>query len=129
MKTFEDLIFDTDDDGMMIDEDKCIVYCDAEYCEAPATERVIVSVDGPHDDTRNYCAACYEVYMIGVQHGRWHEAARHKDEPGRKSSQDPPVTPDEERYEKELNRMEAEATEDKDRRRGLYGPEYEGENF
>ena len=86
----EALSFDTNDDGDMLDDDGDTVYCDAEGCEAPAQERVVVSVNEPHDDTRNYCCACNGVYEVGVQHGRYHEAARHGDEPGRDSSQDPP---------------------------------------
>lgn len=62
-------------------------YCDAEGCHAEASEKVRVSVDKPHDETRNYCYSCYEVYMVGVQHGRYHEAAIHKTVPDRDSSQ------------------------------------------
>lgn len=83
------LDYEKNDEGEMLDEDgNGVVYCDA--CPAEATQRVVVSVDEPHDDTRNYCHACYEVYMVGVQHGRYHEAASHNSKPGRDSSQEPP---------------------------------------
>lgn len=65
-------------------------YCDSEGCHADATEQVKVSVDKAHDDTRNFCDSCFYTYLIGVQHGRFHEAALHGTVPGRDSSQNKP---------------------------------------
>ena len=45
-------------------------YCDNSFCESEAIETVSVSVDRAGDSKRNFCAACYEAYTIGVQHGR-----------------------------------------------------------
>lgn len=90
MITEADLEFDTNDDREMIDEDGDPVYCESEFCEAPAMHRVAISEETAHDATRDYCAGCYEIYTIGVQHGRFHEAARYGAKPGRKSAQDPP---------------------------------------
>jgi hypothetical protein len=59
-------------------------------CSAKQTKRVAVSVNGPHDDVRHYCDQCLEVYYVGVQHGRWHEAALHGTVPGRDDSQEMP---------------------------------------
>ena len=64
-------------------------YCDISMCEAEATQTVATSEEKAHDSTMNLCDACYEIYMIGVQHGRFHEAALHGTVPGRDSSQDP----------------------------------------
>ena len=86
----KDLEFETNDEGEMVDAEGETIYCENLCCESPATERVVVSVNKPHDEIRNYCDGCQAVYMIGVQHGRFHEAARHHDKPGRGSSQDPP---------------------------------------
>lgn len=86
----DDLDFETNDDGEMVDDKGDTVYCDNPFCEAPATKRVAVSEDELHDDTRNYCSACEDVYTVGVQHGRYHEAALHGDRPGHDSAQDPP---------------------------------------
>lgn len=80
----------TDDDGNLLDKDGDILYCNACGCEAPAQERVAVSCYNPHDGIRDYCLTCYEVYMVGVQHGRYHEAARYNKKPGRDSSQEKP---------------------------------------
>jgi hypothetical protein len=65
-------------------------YCDNQWCECPATQTVKVSINKPHDGKRRYCDSCYEVYMIGVQHGRHHEAAVHGVQVGQDSSQDKP---------------------------------------
>lgn len=46
-------------------------YCDNPSCEAPAFQRVRVSVDRPGDEHRWYCYPCYEAYIVGVQHGRF----------------------------------------------------------
>jgi hypothetical protein len=45
-------------------------FCDNEYCEAEAVETVKVSVNKPCDQTRQYCATCYQAYIVGCQHGR-----------------------------------------------------------
>jgi hypothetical protein len=72
----------------MIDGEGNIFYCSNEACESPATERVVVSENRPHDSTRNYCDSCYNIYLIGVQHGRYHEAGVRGFLPGRESTQD-----------------------------------------
>jgi hypothetical protein len=46
------------------------IYCDVGNCEAPATEKVVVSVKRAGDSVRNFCGGCLEAYTIGVQHGR-----------------------------------------------------------
>jgi hypothetical protein len=48
-------------------------YSDNQFCEAEATKTVSVSVRHAGDSKRNFCEACYEVYTIGVQHGRLSE--------------------------------------------------------
>jgi hypothetical protein len=78
---------DDDDDN---DDSDTEEFCDIDVCNAPAAETVVVSVNSPGDETRNFCYGCYQAYMIGVQHGRFHEAARHGTVPGLDSSQDPP---------------------------------------
>lgn len=45
-------------------------FCDNQFCDNEAVETVPVSVKKPGDSERKFCAACYEVYTIGVQHGR-----------------------------------------------------------
>lgn len=52
-----------------------IVYCDAPYCESPASKTVPVSEDEAGDSTRNLCAPCAEAYAIGVQHGTFRTLA------------------------------------------------------
>ncbi len=65
------------------------VWCDG--CgDARAVACVCVSIKKPHDEFWHCCPTCYEVYMSGVQHGRYHEAALHKTVPGRDSSQEKP---------------------------------------
>ncbi len=86
-----ELEFETNDNGEMLDEDGEQVFCQSEPCLAYATKRVAVSEEQPHDSFRNYCEACADIYYVGVQHGRFHEAALHKVEPGRDSSQDAPA--------------------------------------
>lgn len=86
----EDLAFEINKNQEMLDDEGEIVYCDNEFCEFPASKRVVVSVNEAHDETRNLCASCEEVYSIGVQHGRFHEAACYGAKPGRGSAQDPP---------------------------------------
>jgi hypothetical protein len=84
--------FETNDDGEILDENGDVVFCEAGTCEAPATQRVVVSEESAHDATRDFCEQCYEIYMIGVQHGRYHEATLYGAKPGRDSSQDLPPT-------------------------------------
>lgn len=67
-------------------------YCDSDGCEAEANQTVQVSIDRAHDGTRHLCHACYQAYLIGVQHGRFHEAAVHHTQPNRASSQLVPYT-------------------------------------
>ena len=45
-------------------------FCDNVFCENEAVKTVPVSVKRPEDSKRKFCAACYEAYIIGVQHGR-----------------------------------------------------------
>ena len=45
-------------------------YCDNQFCENEAIKTVPVSVKRSGDSERKFCAACYEAYIIGVQHGR-----------------------------------------------------------
>jgi len=45
-------------------------YCDNQFCENEAIRIVPVSVKKAGDSERKFCAACYEVYIIGTQHGR-----------------------------------------------------------
>jgi len=45
-------------------------FCDNVFCENEAVKTVPVSVKRPEDSERKFCAACYEAYIIGVQHGR-----------------------------------------------------------
>ena len=61
-----------------------------ENCGAVASRKVPVSVNNPHDEKRHYCDACFEAYYVGLQHGRYHEAARYGCKPGRDSSTDKP---------------------------------------
>lgn len=93
MITDKDLDFETNDDGDMIDENGEPVFCDTDCCEATAQHRVVVSVEQGHDETRNFCCTCHGVYEIGVQHGRFHEALLHGQDPGRDSSQEYPPLP------------------------------------
>jgi hypothetical protein len=48
-------------------------YCDNQFCENEAIKTALVSVKKASDSERKFCAACYEVYTIGVQHGRLSE--------------------------------------------------------
>jgi hypothetical protein len=43
-------------------------FCDIEFCEAPATNKVLASAEEYGDRTRKLCGACKEAYAIGVQH-------------------------------------------------------------
>ena len=51
-------------------------YCDIQFCEAEAIEKVPVSVHRAGDSERKFCGGCYEAYLIGVQHGRLSENPR-----------------------------------------------------
>lgn len=77
-----------DENGELVDRDGDETYC--ELCDNRATDCVKVSENEPHDNTRTLCSTCYEAYIIGVQHGRYHEAARYGRKPGRDSSQNKP---------------------------------------
>jgi len=44
-------------------------YCQNQLCENKAVKEVPVSVEKPSDQTRSLCAACDEVFALGVQHG------------------------------------------------------------
>jgi hypothetical protein len=45
-------------------------FCENVFCENEAVKTVPVSVKRPEDAERKFCAACYEAYTIGIQHGR-----------------------------------------------------------
>jgi hypothetical protein len=45
-------------------------FCDNQFCENEAVKTVPVSVRHSGDSERQFCAACYEAYTIGVQHGQ-----------------------------------------------------------
>ncbi len=67
---------DVDTFGTLIgDADIDMDYCDSQGCEAEATTRVPVSVNEAGDEMRDYCDSCNDVYCVGVQHGRYYEAA------------------------------------------------------
>jgi hypothetical protein len=51
-------------------------YCDNYLCENEATKTVPVSIRRAGDSERKFCEACYEAYVIGVQHGRIGENSR-----------------------------------------------------
>jgi hypothetical protein len=51
-------------------------YCDNYLCESEATKTVPVSIRRAGDSERKFCEACYEAYVIGVQHGRISENSR-----------------------------------------------------
>lgn len=85
----EDSLLDLPDDDDD-DEEESLGECDGSCCLAEATTVVAVSVNKAHDEQRQYCEACLDIYYVGVQHGRWHEAAKLGKAPGRDSSQDPP---------------------------------------
>jgi hypothetical protein len=55
--------------GGMLNEMK-MEFCDNQFCESEAVKTVPASVHRPGDSKRKFCAACYETYIIGVQHGR-----------------------------------------------------------
>ncbi len=84
--TEQDAQFAMDENGLLLGVGGQELSCD--FCEARAINRRIVSVERPHDDTRNLCQSCDAVFMVGVQHGRYHEAALHGTQPGRDSSQE-----------------------------------------
>jgi hypothetical protein len=48
-------------------------YCENQFCESEAIKTVQVSVRWAGDSKRKLCGACYEAYVIGVQHGRLSE--------------------------------------------------------
>lgn len=65
-----------------------IQFCQNTHCESEAREQARTSTLGPHDGTMYLCGGCYNAYMIGVQHGRFHEAAERGDKPGGSDSQE-----------------------------------------
>ncbi len=48
-------------------------FCDNQLCESEVVKIVRVSVRRSGDSKRKFCAACYEAYVVGVQHGRLSE--------------------------------------------------------
>ena len=48
-------------------------FCDNQFCDSVAAKTVPVSVRRSKDSKRKFCEACYEAYVIGVQHGRLSE--------------------------------------------------------
>jgi len=87
----DDLLDLPDEDDEEDDEEEALGDCDGINCLGEATTTVAVSVNKAHDETRNYCESCLDIYYVGVQHGRWHEATKLGKAPGRDSSQDKPV--------------------------------------
>lgn len=81
----------TNIDDWLFDEDGDAIHCEALGCNAHATNCVMASVNAPHDEHRHYCGGCVEVYLVGVQHGRHHEARKRKSYPGRDDSQEKPT--------------------------------------
>jgi len=53
-----------------------VEFCDNQFCENEAIKTVPVSVRRPGDSLRKLCAACYEAYAIGAQHGRFIENSK-----------------------------------------------------
>jgi hypothetical protein len=45
-------------------------YCENSLCENEATKTVSVTIRHTGDSESKFCEACYEAYVIGVQHGR-----------------------------------------------------------
>ena len=66
-------------------------FCDSVYCEAEATASVKVSINAAHDAERSYCESCQDVYYVGVQHGRFHEAANYGLQPLEDTAQKKPT--------------------------------------
>jgi hypothetical protein len=90
-KAKDDEEIDTDDDDNPNDDPK---YCDNSFCEFEAVEASAVSYQAPHDGEQHLCAGCGESYTVGVQHGRFHEAARYGLKPGDDDSQTKPTAKD-----------------------------------
>ena len=70
--------------GELVDEKGDAVYCDIECCERRAEANVPVSerhAEGVRGESRCLCSFCYDAYITGVQHGRYHEAALRGGEP------------------------------------------------
>ncbi|MGA9453625.1 MAG: HEPN domain-containing protein [Verrucomicrobiia bacterium] len=63
-------------------------YCDNYLCESEAIKTVPVSVEKAGDSERKFCAACYEAYVIGVQHGRISDLELFLESNGRKDAID-----------------------------------------
>jgi hypothetical protein len=51
-------------------------YCDNEHCKSEAVKTAPVSVRRVGDSNRKFCVACYEAFVIGVQHGRLSENSK-----------------------------------------------------
>jgi hypothetical protein len=84
-----------DDDGDLVDAAGEPVYCENQYCDSLAEHVVPASSDKAHDGVCCYCEACVDVYFVGVQHGRYHEAACHGEAEFRDNS--PMVPPQKEK--------------------------------
>lgn len=63
---------------------------ECQLCDNIAVYKVAVSINTSHDSEYRLCYGCYQAYLVGVQHGRWHEAVRLGTVPGRDSSQEKP---------------------------------------
>jgi hypothetical protein len=63
-----------DEDGLLHTEAGKAIWCDIEGCSDQAVSCVPVSENKAHDSTRCLCASHHEAFVIGVQHGRFHEA-------------------------------------------------------
>ena len=79
-----------DANGQLCDNNGRPIECANVDCEAGATVMVLASRNRPCDSFRCYCYSCHDVYMVGVQHGRHHEAERFAQQPSRQSSQEYP---------------------------------------
>jgi len=86
---------------------KSCSYCDREMKHVMPAK---VSISKAHDGERYYCLRCMDLYLIGVQHGRFHEAAVHGTVPSEGSSQEPPVSKPETEVVIEVYGGVAEAT-------------------
>lgn len=86
----DDLAFDGEQEHLTNEAGE-IIWCDTAACDAMAVACVPVSVNKPHDDSRCFCDACYSAYVIGVQHGRHHEAAIDGKQPSRGDYLTPPA--------------------------------------
>lgn len=89
--------------------DGSLGFCEGTACEAPATEILMVSEGAPHSGSRRFCDQCTEAYWVGVQHGRYHEAAIYDKSPAPDHSQTlPPRVVERIRREAEKAKADAE---------------------